>query len=171
MTLKRAYVYSKYFILTRHNIAFFKLSYLFITSMHAIELKLKKTSDTVHLFATPSETGSSPVYTRYSAGLSLNKVSLFFLIMVRKLWFKEQTASKKNWNRADMNVLYLYGLFRFENWGLTRVNRSLNFKGHWRYSLCPAKPTCGYPQFKIYGCGQETGRHTKITQAKLNLLK
>ena len=38
-------------------------------------------------------------------------------------------------------------------------------------SLCSVKPTRGYPQVKIYGCTQETGRHTKITQAKLNILK
>ena len=38
-------------------------------------------------------------------------------------------------------------------------------------SLCPAKPTCGYPQVKIYGCTQETDRHTKITQSKFNILK
>ena len=38
-------------------------------------------------------------------------------------------------------------------------------------SLRPAKPTCGYPQVKIYGSTQETGRHTKITQAKFNILK
>ena len=38
-------------------------------------------------------------------------------------------------------------------------------------SLCPVKPTCGYPPVKIYGCTQETGCHTKITQAKFNILK
>ena len=38
-------------------------------------------------------------------------------------------------------------------------------------SLCPVKPTCGYPQVEIYGCTQDTGRHTKITQAKFNIFK
>ena len=38
-------------------------------------------------------------------------------------------------------------------------------------SLCPAKPTCGYPQVKIYASTQETGRHRKITQVKFNILK
>ena len=33
----------------------------------------------------------------------------------RKLQFKVQNASKKNWNQADIRVLYLYYIFRFWN--------------------------------------------------------
>ena len=38
-------------------------------------------------------------------------------------------------------------------------------------SLCPAKPTRGYPQVKIYDATQEIGPHTNITQAKFNIPK